>query len=68
MNREVFAKKISDKLDVVSYDICTDEENAIFAGVMLQRAVDILRDKGNSGDILMLIANYLGETECRKKI
>jgi hypothetical protein len=67
MNREGFASRISGKIDSIGYDMVTDEENIIFAGVMLQKSIEILLDKGSSGDVLMLIANYLGELECRKK-
>jgi len=67
MNREGFASRISGRIESIGYDMVTDEENVIFAGVMLQKSIDILLDKRSSGELLMFIANYLGELECRKK-
>ena len=56
------ASYIMDKLDAVGYDVVTtDKDNIMFAGIMIEKAIDILRQHGDDKDILFLIAKHLTE-------
>lgn len=57
-----------DKLDGVGYDVVkSDKDNVIFAGVMLEKAIDILRQHGDDKDILFLLSKYLTEGDINGK-
>jgi hypothetical protein len=60
---EELADKLRNKLDNVGYDVYDDDGMLVFAAVMLEKAVGILRDKGSDGDILLAFSRLLQETE-----
>lgn len=61
MRPEELAQNIGTKIDSISYDIYDDDGRIIFAAVMLEKAVEILRDKGSDGDILLAFSKLLLE-------
>ena len=61
MRPEELAEDIRTKIDSIGYDIYDDNSRLIFAGVMLEKAVEILRDKGSDGEILFAFSKLLLE-------
>lgn len=61
MRPEELAENIRTKIDNISYDIYDDDGRLIFAAIMLEKAVEILRDRGSDGDILLAFSKLLLE-------
>jgi len=57
------AADIRQRLKSIGYDMRSDGDNIVFAGVMLEEAMEVLRRYGDDRDVLFILAKYLTEDD-----